>query len=260
MKRKIKTFFYFIVFASSVAAAASPLALVYENEEAVLNGKASFGTVVEEGIVVGGDLLGKTNALLAAPVGEKLRYASLIRLDMQLNIAILSLGDAVQGTLIQDAHQLRSTAVKNFLPAEHAALSQKIHQIGVETQTGPFELKINGRSIGSEPIELPRKLKKSKFKLDVVYKSTAPLWNIQVELESDPKLSFWKQGRKSSLNDVPESKFRYSQQVLFRPMTTGKSIQVPIEVFFIGQDDYIWTFKVTSRHEQFVQKARIRFK
>ncbi len=81
-----------------------------------------------------------------------------------------------------------------------------------------------------------------------------------MELESQPKLAFWKQGRKMGLNEIPQKKFRYSQQIFFRPLGKGKSIRVPIEVFFIEQDEYVWTFRVSAKATKYEQQVRIKFK
>lgn len=259
----------FLVFAQLLGAVAhvhaAGVVLVYDNEQAVLGGTSYLGAMVGGGLVVPADRVSTSkSAILAAPVGTPLRTTTLIRLDVQLNTAFLKFGDVVTSSLVQDAHTKRSAAFQAFLPDASkegaVALAGSAPAFEYSSAQGPFELKIDGQLVGSEAIVLKKRLKKSKFKLDIVSVSTATIWNIDVELTSQPKLSFWKQGRKSSLNDVPQNKFQYSQQIMFKPLAQGKSIQIPIEVFFVEEEDYVWTFKISSKHLTMERKALIKFK
>lgn len=244
---------------------ASPVVLVYENEQATLKGSSFLGSMVGDGLVVPADRVSTSkNEILAGPIGEPLRATTLVRLDVQLNTAFLKFGDVVSSSLVQEAHVKRSAAFKSFLP--DTTKEGDVTSVGAafssesKLDSGPFELKMDGQKVGLDPIVLKKRLKKSKFKLDVVNVSTMSLWSIQVELTSQPKLSFWKEGRKTGLNDIPQSKFQYSQQIMFKPLGPGDSIRVPVEVFFIEEEDYVWLFKISSKGLNMEQKALLKFK
>lgn len=255
---------WFLVLLISRTAFAASVALVYEGEKNVTDGKSVLGTVVEGGVVIPADSISSPKSpFFAAGAGETLRSASLLRMDIQLNTALLKLGDPVANLALQAAHAKRSAAMSSFLPTAvmettSAAPASTLMPVP-SVLDGPFQLKIDGQTVGTDPITLKKSLKKSKFKLEVVMLSSASAWTVEVDLESDPQLAFWKQGRRMGGADIPQKKFHYSEQIFFKPLTAGKSITIPIEVFFIEGEDYLFTFHVTAKGLKMEQKVAIKF-
>lgn len=238
---------------------ANEAALVYENENAVLTKNPFIGSLMGAGILVSADTLpaGKKE-FVAGALGGPLHSASLIRIDLQLNTAYLSLGDVISSASVQDAHSKKSMAVKLFLP-EITSMSSSGPDIQATAPDSPLQILINGERPGQQAIHLKKRLKKAKFTLDVVNISSVPVWNVSVELISEPKLSFWKAGRKTGMTEIPQTKFEYAQQIFFKPMNNGASIKIPVEVFFIENDSYVWSFNVKAKGLSLDQKVQIQF-
>ena len=88
MKRNLAVGFLFCLILSS--ANATEVALVYQNEAAVKSGQTMLGTFVPAGVLISAKealTLGTTPYL--SILGQDLRYASLARLDNDLNVALL---------------------------------------------------------------------------------------------------------------------------------------------------------------------------
>lgn len=239
---------------AAVAAHAGSLALVFENDAAVLSGKSSLGTPVADGILIPSSVaLAGGNGISAGLVGEKLRHGILVRLDNDLNLALIRLGDEVNDATLQKVFQARSAAVAGFLPP--IAGDFQVTRVS----TAPFLLKINDQDVDAAPIALKSTLNKSKFKLELISVSTVPIWNINIELKSSPKLSFWKQGRKFGLNDVPTTTFTHAHQIMFKPLKAGESFIVPVEVFFINSQDYSWTFHIKAKKQSMEKVVHVKF-
>ncbi len=251
----------------ATVAHASNIALVYENEAAVKQGKATIGTVVSDGVLTSAQFaLSASKTILIAPAGQDLRRGVLVRLDNDLDLAVLRLGDLVTDPILQEANRKKSEAVLAFAPAGVAAANAD----GTTSSLLPVEplkgegwvLKINDQVPGREPIELKSALSKSQFKVELVYMSTTPVWGFSFKLMSSPKLSFWKQGRQTTLNEVPKPIFIYDHQALFSPLKGGKSVVLPMEAHFIDEKkEYNLTFEITSKKaEKFSQTVRVIFK
>ncbi len=257
-------FLLLVCFCSVGLASAADIALVYENEAAVRQGKAEYGTVVSDGVLVSAKYaLANSASLLVGAAGEDLHRAVLVRLDNDLDIAILRLGDVVQAADLNEAFKKKSKAVLAFVPAIVATntVDQPVPLPPLAAPVGQgWALKINGQPVGKDPIDLKAALKKSKFNVEVVYLSTSPVWSFSFKLTSNPKLAFWKQNRKTSLNDVPVPVLTYDHQALFTPMKEGKSVVLPLEAHFIDEkQEYDWTFEVKSKQDTLVQPVRIKF-
>jgi len=78
-------------------------------------------------------------------------------------------------------------------------------------------------------------------------------------IESDPRMSFWKKGRQKDLNDVPRPQFRYDYQAFFVPWKKNDVIKIPVELYFIKGESYVWTFKFSRKGTGFVKKVPVRF-
>ncbi|MCG3206191.1 MAG: hypothetical protein KCHDKBKB_02922 [Elusimicrobia bacterium] len=244
--------------------ATTNIALVYENEGAVTQGKFFVSSLVPEGVLVSAQWALKAGGtILAGPVNGPLSHASLVRLDNDLDLAVLRLGEVVQNSQTQGWHKIKSKSIVDFLPniSDMSSVSIPSPSSNNSFPEGPLALKINGTMVGAAPILLkPNSLKKCKFKLEVVILSTTPVWGFSVELKSDPKLSFWKPGRTTTLNEVPRPVFTHDHQALFVPLKEGKSISIPVEAHFIDKEKiYTWTLSVKSKQGNLVQDVKIKF-
>ena len=189
MKNLVTAFLLCLSVALSVRAA--DVGLVYENEVAVREGRAIVGSATSEGILVSAKfaLANNATAFLGIPQG-KLHKAVLLRLDTQLDVAILQPGEEVQDADLQKAFQSRAASLAAFLPSQAAPTSAALAPVA---WTGdPYLLKINGTEVGPNPIELIVINKKSEFELEVVRASSTTVWSAELKMTSDPKLFFWK--------------------------------------------------------------------
>src|SRR4051812_35228021 len=92
------------------SAMAADIALIYENEGAVAAGKFTQANLVPEGAVVPAGLAMKGNVLVGK-LGGSLYKSSLIRLDTDLDLALLRLTQPVSDQALQAAHQKKSAAI-----------------------------------------------------------------------------------------------------------------------------------------------------
>lgn len=245
--------------------AASEVALVYENEAAATQGDFTIASVVPEGVLVSAKLVLKAGSqLLVGPVGNSIYHANLVRLDNELDLAVIRIGDPVLNDAAQNMHQKKSKAVIGFLPQAAAATTPA----GAGVSSGspsivgePLVLKIDGKFLDSTPIQLKtNSLRKSKFKLEVVVLSTTSVWAFSLDLKSDPKLSFWKDGRATTLNDVPRPNFNYDHQALFTPLKEGRSVIIPVEAHYVDKEKaYIWIITLKTKQGSITQTVNVTF-
>jgi hypothetical protein len=245
------------------AASAAGMALIYDNDEAVTAGRSWPALVVEGGAAMPSDAaLSSANTILYGDA-EGLFRGSVARLDNDLNMAIVRRGERVGDDSLQSAHANRWRASSAFLRVSTAApvFSGGVENVTVAPVPGeyPLTVKINGIEAGSVPIVLHERFKKSKFRLEVVNTSTMSFWNVGVKLTAQPSLSFWKEGRKTGLNDVPTKTFDYVHQAVFKPLKPGTAFHVPVEVYFIKERDYVWDITLESKGVKRQTKALVRF-
>lgn len=260
--KKTLTLAALILFGFSAAARAVELALVYENDAAVTAGRSWPALVVDGGAAVpSASALAAANTLLYGD-GDGLFRGQIARLDNDLNIAVVRRGERVGDQALQTAHAQRWQSSLAFLNVATATAAGAPGAVTVApTMVGmPFILRIDGTEPGQTPVILQKRFDKSKFTLEVVNTSTVPVWSIQVDLSADPKLSFWKEGRHTGLNDIPTKTFSYTQQSVFTPIKPGAAFSVPVEVYFIKEHDYVWNFKITPKGgAPSERKALVRF-
>src|ERR1044071_2197817 len=112
-----------LVLLSSVglAARAADVALVYENEAAVREGRAVVGAVTSEGVLISAKLaLANNSTLLVGIPQDKLKKAILIRLDNKLDVALVQPGEPIANEELQKSFQEKSSALTAFLPATNS--------------------------------------------------------------------------------------------------------------------------------------------
>lgn len=243
---------------------AAEIALVYENEGMVAAGKFTVVSLVQEGALVPASYALKAGGnMLIGSLGGKLYTSAIVRLDNDLDLAVMRLSEPVTTPGLQEAHQKKSAAVMGFLPNSNTpgALGAPVATAGVAVSTSPVMLRLNGQDVIGQTFELKTgTLKKSKFKLEVVVVSTVPVWSFSLEVKSSPKLGFWKEGRQQALNDIPEPIFKYDHQALLVPLKDGKSYTVTVEAHFIEKDKpYLWNFLVRTKLGDFQQTATVIF-
>jgi hypothetical protein len=110
-------------------------------------------------------------------------------------------------------------------------------------------------------VTLQKKRNQSFCELSLVRLSTAPVWNFSLTLEAEPKMSFWLKKRTKELNDVPRPTFRHDYQAFFKPIKPGsKPVTIPINLYFIKDDSYVWTLSVKTKEDEFELKIPVHFK
>lgn len=248
-----------------VSVRAAEVALVYDNEAAVTAGKFTLGTVVSDGILISAQMaLAAGQNLLAAAPGQSLHKTLLVRLDNDLNLAVIRLGDAVENDDLDAAFRKTSQAVVGFVPPAPVVEGDK--PVALPPLIAPkgqgWIIKINDKIAGTDTIEMKKQMRKSQFKVEIVCLSTGTIWSFNFRLTSNPRLGFWKPGRTMSLNEVPKSEYEYSHQQLFTPLKNGKSVEIPIEAHYIKDNqEYDWTIEITtkSKPDNIKQTVRVKF-
>ena len=247
MRRLISIFLFLALSLVSAAAQAGSFALVYENEAAASAGRGWPAPLTATGIVAPADRALAASGTLLVGDGEGLYKAVLFRLDNDLNVAILRKGEPVSDLPLAGRHLQRWSASESFVaPAVNAVSDASAVAPAVAVASGPFRVEINGAGVDSTVL-LKKKFNKTKFKFQVINASTAPVWAISVRLTSEPPLSFWKEGRRSGLNEVPTRTFAFDHQALFKPIKPGESVTVPVEAYYMKGTDYTWTAQVRSK-------------
>lgn len=252
-----------ILLAVSIGGAAAwgaGMALIYDGEAAVTAGHSWPALLASGGAAMPSETaLSSSNTLLYGDE-EGLFRASVVRLDNDLNMAIVRRGERIGNDELQAAHANRWRAAVSFLRVSTvAAAGIDVLTVAPEPGGAPLMVRINGKEAGEVPIVLHERFNKSKFRLEVVNTSTAPMWSVSVRMKAKPTLSFWKEGRRQGLNDVPTKTFDYVHQAVFKPLKPGMAFSVPIEVYYIKERDYVWEIKLTSKGVSEETKALVRF-
>ncbi|MFN0117676.1 MAG: hypothetical protein ACKVQC_05205 [Elusimicrobiota bacterium] len=247
----------------SVKTFASSPVIVYENEQALREGKSQIFISADKGVLIPARLaLDFSQTLLAGLTDGELKKTSLIRLDNALNVAYVELTDIVLNPDFQKLHKERSAAILGFLPGQSVvepSLEALSESASLVKNSDIFLIKINGQELGEDVIKIDSRFKKAQCDIEIVRNSTAPAWGFGLVLESQPPLGFWKEGRRTSLNDIPVKKFKYDHQSLFKAMKKGHSNKVAIEVFYIKESNYLWTIQLKNKDELIEKKVYIQF-
>lgn len=264
MKKSILGFL--IVLCSSPIAA--DVVLVYPNEQAVKDGKSILGMVTSDGVTVSATFaLDAGKNLLIGPLGQPLRQGTLIRLDNDLDLAVMRPTASIENAALNQAHLKKSESVSRFLavsasaplPAFSSESNASSSIPDAVPSDSPVQLLINQADIASGSITLPVRFQKSKFTLDLVWVSSSPVWKLGFEVSSEPKLSFGRSKRSVDSSDIPRAKFRFEEQSFFKPYSSKNPLTVPIDVYYVKEADYVLTFKVLSKGGPIERKVKVRF-
>lgn len=232
--------------------------LVYKNEAELRGGKSLLGYLSEDGVMVAASpLVGvQTEPILGYFSGELFR-GRIMRLDNELDVALLRVGEAISAFDLLKIHQAKVAAIKDFLPKN--GVSWQAPPTTRILISGPYQIKINGVEVSSEPVTIREFRKTAEANLEIIRLSTSPIWNIQVAVEATPSHLFWKKGDTRSLTQVPQKKLKYSQQFIFSPMREDSKIKIPLELSSLKENLYEWTISIKSKAETWQKKVPIKF-
>jgi len=259
VKRAIVIFGWMSAIAAMGTQAAT-LAVVCDGIDAVTKGNCVFAPVAADGVIVPAQTALSKDLYIGIP-GDPLRKGVLVRVDMDLNMGVVRGGEVVSNPDLQKAYLKRADQVQRFLPevSNSSGATTVVQAAPTVTNGEPFLLKINGESVGSAPLVLHAKRKSAQIQLEVVRTSPIAAWHLSLELSSDPKLSFAKEGARPGIGDLPTPTLSYDRQVIFVPMGSGSSFKLPIYIYFIKQSDYVWTFKLKTGADTMEKKVSIKF-
>lgn len=244
----------------SPALHAGRVAVFYESEDDVKNGRFLIGTAAGSEIVISlPSKFSMSGSYFAAPVGEPLKMGTLSRLDNEIKVAVIKMGDVVANQEIQNNHNRNSERFKSFLPSFSSESGETKEMIVSKAPSEPYIIRLNGQETGAAPVALKAKRGESQVELELVRTSTVPVWRISLLVQSEPPVSFWLKEKERSLRDVPTRKLEYDHQILFNALASGRSVKIPIEVFFIKEESYTWTVRIESKADTFVKAVPIRF-
>lgn len=262
---KIPALALFAVLAVAVSTPAADVALIYTSSQSISTARSWPALLTPAGAAVPADVaLSSPNSLLYGNEDGLFR-ASIARLDTDTNLAVIRPGERVGHADAQAAHAGRWRATLTLLNLSTAAAAPAVAAAPGVVTVAPvpggenFVVRINGVEDTTEPLVLKERFKKSRFKLEVVNTSTVPVWNVEVKVKANPELSFWKEGRRTDLNDVPEKTFVYRHQTVFKPLKAGEKFTVPVEIYFIKERDYVWDISVASKSTTVEKKFLVRF-
>lgn len=243
---------------------ASNVAFVYPNEEAVLSGKPIVATVSNDGIVVPADaVLAAGGEVLVGLTDDLVKKATLIRLDKDLNVAVLKLGDRLLNPDLQKAHRNRIAQLHTLLPSEitlsSATVSGPPTDLGeplISSGTRICNITFNGKPITQDVIHFKTFLNKQKFSIELLMTNSEPVKNLSFKIHANPKLTFV--GLQSSLSRtlMPGSDFQYKY---FSLVQAGKTFEFPIEARGISVKDYEWILEVKADGHQQQEKLFVHF-
>ena len=229
-------------------AASAAVVLIYGDDAAVTAGRAVPAPTNDTGAIVPASvaLSSATTMLIGDDTG--LYHAVLFRLDNDLDVAVMRRGEPVKDEALLGHHLHRWSATSAFLSLSSAPAGGTlvVPVAATAASTEPFRALINGTGTDSTVV-LKSRFNKAHFTLQVVNTSTSPVWAISAKLTSNPKLSFWKDGHRSGLNDVPEPELTFEQQALFHPIAPGASVSVSATAYYMKGKDYTWTVTTKSK-------------
>src|SRR5258706_15121951 len=108
----------------ATSAAAANVALVYDNDAAVLAGQAALSAATPDGILVSAKWVLANNATMKVVIpGEPLKKGVLLRLDAKSDAALIQAGEAVTDDKLQKAYQDKAQSFSAFLPSSLSTAS-----------------------------------------------------------------------------------------------------------------------------------------
>ncbi len=245
------------------AAVAAPV-LVYPDESGLRSGKFVLGILSDDGVLVPASQVdGAAKDLILGFFTGDLSRGTLIRLDNELDVALLRAGDAITSGDLLKIHQKKVAGIQGFLPSQIELRSDlgfsPAAKSSVQISTIPFQLKIDGMEVGEEPVVLKKFRRESAAKLELVKLSTPTAWKVEVDIQAEPAHLFWKKGESKTLTRVPKSTFHFGQQMMFSPMGPGDSLKFSLELSGIKSEQTEWTVLVKTKQEDWEKKIKIRF-
>lgn len=229
---------------------AGDVALVFPGSQAVMDGKAILGTFTGGGVVVNLRDIGDAREFLAGVVGGALQKASLVRMDNELQVALLKFNGPVEDAGLAAAFRDRASAVGDFLPRPldgGPAAATSASSPASTAATVPYVIKVDGQDAGEAPVRLAADGKRASCKLEIIKGPGKPSWRVVVRLSSEPTLGFWNAKEQRGLSSVPSKKIVFRHQALFSPFSEESSIVFPIEISSIKDASYTWTVRVETR-------------
>ncbi len=165
------------------SAMAADVAFVYPTEEVIRSGKPIFGSVVSDGVLAPADaVLAAGGEVFVGFADGAVKKASLVRLDKDLNVALLRLGENVLNPELQAAHRKRAFQLQTFLPTETitstSSVAEAQQDLGValvSSGTPVFKITFNGAPVSRNVIHFKGWLNKTRFSVELVAISTEPV-------------------------------------------------------------------------------------
>ncbi len=225
---------------------AASMVLIYANEAAVASGKSTPAPETESGVIIPAATALTQGATFLIGDANGLSHGVLFRLDNDLNVAIVRRGDAITDAQIVGRHLKQWSGAAAFVSISSGSPAAPAAAVPAPAASGPFHVTVNGTGAESVVV-LKNRFNKSKFTVNVVNTSTSPVWAISVRLTSDPKLSFWKEGRRTGLNEVPEAVLAFDRQAIIKPISPGDTVSFSAEAYYMKGKDYTWTVQTSAK-------------
>jgi len=262
----LKRFFGFlagVLVASSLARAAS-VALIYVDEQAIRSGKPLVGAVVSDGIVAPADaVLASGGDVFVGLSNDDVRKASLVRLDKDVNVAVLRLGERLLNPELQAIHRKRAASLQALLPTEivtdtttAATAQMDLGQPLLSSGTPVFKITFNGAPVTKDVVHFNAWLNKQRFSVELAAINTEPIQNFTLTIHANPTLTFANLQSSLTRVPVPGYDFKYEYPSAVKP---GKTFKFPIEARGIGSKDYEWIIEVKSAGHLQQEKVFVHF-
>lgn len=185
-----------------------------------------------------------------------LYQAHIAKVDFELSVGTYRNKELVTNSQLQETHKKNVASFKKLIPSdEESTFPSEV----LNNSHEPFIVKINHQNVGANPIKLSKKRMEAEILMEFVWLSTTSVWKFDMQLTSSPKLSFWKKQSSKTLNDVPRPKFSYSAQAMLSPYKNGDTIKIPLEIHFIREKSYEWTFKFKNKLGEWEKKVFVEF-
>jgi hypothetical protein len=248
------------------ASKASNTAFVYPGAELALSSGPVMGTVVAEGVLAPADaVLAMPGDVIVGLPGDYLKSATLVRLDKDLNLALLRLGEPVINPEAQKVHAKRTAELKKFLPTESiidiatAPVSGMLEsKLPAATGDKLMAITLDQKAIGSDVVHYKAALKKVRFSVELVSVSSEPLKSFVFRIRSSPKLVFVSRDRSLGASQKTRYDYEYKQGAL-ASIKPGKKYRLLLEAQGVSAKDYEWYFEIESAGRLQREKVFVHF-
>jgi hypothetical protein len=122
-----------------------------------------------------------------------------------------------------------------------------------------FVIRVGKEDNGTDPVVLKQYRGKANVSLEIIGQNIEPTWRLTLDLEGEPKLSFWKLSEERGLSAIPSKRLHYTQQILFHPYGNGDKIKIPVEISGIKEENCELIFKIETKKEKFEKRIPVRF-